>query len=203
MHITELVVRNFRNYTEAIFRPDSGFNILVGKNAQGKTSLLEAVYFLAMARSWRAGRDCEMIRWGADFASVSSKLIREKRNDIEIEATLSRSEKKHITINTIRQNRLADVVGQLNIVFISPRDAEIVRSDPSERRKFLNLEISQIQPQYCHLLVGYRRVLQQRNKLLKDLEKKNACDGLLSILDEQLVQFDPEYLREGWYLLKN
>ncbi len=189
MHITQLIVRNFRNYAEAIFCPDSSFNILVGKNAQGKTSLLEAIYLLAMARSWRAGRDCEMIRWDADFASVSGKVAREKRNDIEIEVLLSRSEKKHITINTIRQNRLADVVGQLNIVFISPRDAEIIRSEPSERRKFLNLEISQIQPQYCHLLVGYRRVLQQRNKLLKDLEKRNACDGLLSILNEQLVQY--------------
>lgn len=189
MYIDELTLRNFRNYTECLLHPSPGLNILVGRNAQGKTSLLEAVYLLAMAKSWRAGRDCEMIHWDAEMACVSAKLVREKRSNIEIEVLLSRSGKKRITINTIPQNRLADVIGQLNVVFISPRDEEIVTGEPSERRKFLNLEISQVQPQYCHLLIGYRRVLEQRNKLLKELEKRRMGDGVLKVLDEQLVDY--------------
>lgn len=194
MHISQLILRNFRNYSETSVAPAPGLNIFLGKNAQGKTSILEAIYVLATSRSWRASKDPELIGWDADEARVSAEVIREEQNDIEIEVILSRSEKKQVKVNTIRQTRLADFMGQLNVVLIEPHDGEIVRGDPSERRKFLNLEISQIQPQYCRLLVSYRKVLEQRNRLLKNLQGKHSTDGVLDVWNEQLAHYGSRIL---------
>jgi DNA replication and repair protein RecF len=194
MQLTCLSLQNFRNYEELCLSWDPGLNLILGKNGEGKTSLLEAIYLLATARSWKAGRDSEMIRWGADRSRVSGRVARERQNDVDIEIILSRSEKKHVAVNTIRQARLASFLGRVNVVLIEPHDTNVVRGEPSERRKFLNLEISQLQPQYCHLLVGYRRVLEQRNRLLKEMDRKYAGDGVLGVLDEQLVRYGSRIL---------
>ncbi|HUV05603.1 MAG TPA: DNA replication/repair protein RecF [Armatimonadota bacterium] len=194
MHIQTLHLQNFRNYGEASIVPGPGLNVALGRNAQGKTSLLEAIYLLATARSWRAGRDSELMRWGAEHTRVSAEVARDERNDVEIEVVLGKAEKKQVRVNTIRQTRLSDLMSQMNVVLIEPRDVEIVRGEPSERRKFLNLEISQIQPQYCHLLVNYRRVLEQRNRLLRELQVKRLGDGELRAWDEQLVAYGARIL---------
>ncbi len=189
MYIRSLSLQNFRCYTELTIRPGEGLNILAGKNAQGKSSILEAIYLLATARSWRAGKDTELIRWDADYAHVVGDIARAEQNDIDVEVFIGRAEKKQIKINTIRQTRLADLLGQVNALFIGPQDLEIVAGDPSERRKFLNLEISQLQPEYCHLLVNYKKVLDQRNKLLRDLAQRGLSDGVLDVLNEQLIMY--------------
>ena len=194
MRITQLNLYNFRNYAELSIAPGPGLNVLLGRNAQGKTSLLEAIYLIAIARSWRAGRDSELIHWGTEHARVSAEVAREQQNDIEIEVALSRSEKKRIAINTVRQTKLADLVGQANVLLIEPHDEEIVRGDPRARRRFLNLEISQVQPLYCHLLVSYRKVLEQRNRLLRDLQGRGARDGVLDAWDEQFVNYGSKIL---------
>lgn len=175
-------------------QPREGLNILAGKNAQGKSSILEAIYLLATARSWRAGKDQEMVRWEADYAHVKGEIVRREQNDIEVEVSIGRTEKKQVKINTIRQTRMADLLGQVKVLFIGPQDLETVAGEPSERRKFLNLEISQLQPQYCHLLVNYKKVLDQRNKLLRDLAQRRMCDGVLDVLDEQLVLYGSQLL---------
>lgn len=195
MHIQRLDLLNFRNYAELSITPDPGLNILLGKNAQGKTSVLEAVYFLAVARSWRAGRDSELIRWGTDASRIFSDVSRENRNDIEVEVILNRSEKKQITVNTIRQTRLSDLMGQVNVLLIEPHDGEIVRGDPGTRRKFLNLEISQVQPQYCHLFANYRKVLEQRNRLLRDMQGQNSNSGVLEVLNQQFISYASQILQ--------
>jgi len=189
MRISHLTLHNFRNFEELSFHPDVGLNILVGKNAQGKTSLIESIYMLASGRSWRANRDMELVRWGTEDGRISGDVEREDQNNLEVEITLSRTEKKQIKINTIRQTKLADFLGHVNVVLIEPHDVDIVRGDPGTRRKFLNLEISQIQPQYCHLLVSYRKVIEQRNHFLKGLERRHAGDGLLDVLNEQLIEY--------------
>lgn len=194
MRIRTLDLKNFRNYTEAYLEPDPSLNILLGKNAQGKTSLLEGIYILSTTKSWRAGKDTELIRWGADYAHVSAEVSRECTNDVEISITLSRSEKKVVKVNTIRQTRLAAVMGELNTILIEPHDVDIVRGEPCHRRRFLNMEISQIQPQYCHLLINYKRVLEQRNRLLKELQSRQSSDGVLDVLNEQLVTYGSRIL---------
>lgn len=194
MQIHSLSLQNFRCYAELAVLPGEGLNILAGKNAQGKSSILEAIYLLGTARSWRAGRDSEMIRWESDHAYVRGEIVRREQNDIEIEVSIGRVEKKQVRINTIRQTRMAEVLGQVNVLFIGPQDLEIVAGEPSERRKFLNLEISQIQPQYCHLLVNYRKVLDQRNRLLRDLAGLGTGDGVLEVLNEQLILYGSQIL---------
>jgi DNA replication and repair protein RecF len=166
----------------------------VGKNAQGKSSVLEAIYVAATTRSWRAGKDVELISWEADESRVSVEVEREEQNDIEIEVTLSRADKKHISINTVRQTRLSDVIGQAQVLLIEPEDGAIIRGEPGIRRRFLNLEISQIQPMYCHLLAGYRKVLEQRNRLLKDLHRMRPREGVLDVWNEQLVSYGSRIL---------
>lgn len=194
MHIRSLGLQNFRCYSELTLHPGEGLNILTGKNAQGKSSILEAIYLLATARSWRAGKDSELIQWDADFTRIVGDVARREQNDIEVEIIIGRVEKKQVRINTIRQTRLADVLGQVNALFIGPQDSEIIAGEPSERRRFLNLEISQLQPQYCHLLVSYKKVLDQRNRLLRDLAQRGRCDGVLDVLDEQLVLYGSQIL---------
>lgn len=194
MHIIRLTLHNFRNYADVSFCPDEGVNVLIGRNAQGKSSLLEAIYVAATSRSWRAGRDIEMIRWEADQARISLEVSRVEQNDIEIEVTLGRNEKKYLSVNTIRQTRLADLIGQVNVLLIEPEDGEIIRGEPSVRRRFLNLEISQVQPMYCHLLVNYRKILEQRNRLLKDMHRTRSRDGVLDVWNEQLVSYGSKIL---------
>lgn len=194
MHISHLSLVNFRNYESLSISPDPKMNVIFGKNAHGKTSILEAIYLFATSRSWKAGKDSEMVRWGAEHARVSAQVIRDEQNDVEVEVTLGRTEKKQVTINTIRQTKLADLMGQINVVLIEPYDVDIVRGEPSMRRKFLNLEISQIQPQYCHLMTNYRRVLDQRNRLLKEMQHSGSPDGVLDVLNEQLVNYGARIL---------
>ena len=194
MHIKKLILHNFRNYEDLSIEPDPGLNILLGKNAQGKTSFLEAIYLIALARSWRAGRDSELVRWESDQARVSAEIGRDEQNDISVGVILGRSEKKQISINTVRQTRLADLMGQVNVLLIEPHDVDIVRGEPSHRRRFMNLEISQVQPLYCHLLVNYRKVLEQRNRLLKDLQARGSRDGVMDVLNQQLVNYGSRIL---------
>jgi len=194
MRVTRLTLHNFRNYADLSIQPDSGLNVLVGKNAQGKSSVLEGIYVAATTRSWRAGKDSELIRWDAEQARITLDVAREAQNDIEIEVTLGRTDKKRVSINTVHQTRLSDVIGQAKVLLIEPEDGEIVRGEPSIRRRFLNLEISQIQPMYCHLLVSYRKVLEQRNRLLKDMHRVRSRGGVLDAWNEQLVSYGSRIL---------
>lgn len=194
MHIKRLTLHNFRNYAELALEPESGLNVLLGRNAQGKTSLLEAIYLIALARSWRAGRESELVKWESDRARVLAEVVREEQNDISVEVILGRAEKKQISINTVRQTRLADLMGQVNVLLIEPRDVDIIRGEPSHRRRFMNLEVSQVQPLYCHLLVNYRKVLEQRNRLLKDLQAKGTSNGVMEVLNEQLINYGSKIL---------
>jgi DNA replication and repair protein RecF len=178
-------------------------NVLIGKNAQGKTNVLEAIYMLATARSWRAGRDAELVRWGTSRGRILADVERDDQGDAEIEITLSTSEKKQIAVNTIRRTRLADFLGQVNVVLIEPFDVDIVRNDPSARRRFLNLEISQIQPEYCHLMVKYRKVLEQRNGYLKDIIRRHTSDGLIDVLNEQLVIYGSRIIERRLAFIRN
>ncbi|MHB1001033.1 MAG: DNA replication/repair protein RecF [Armatimonadota bacterium] len=189
MYISHINLCDFRNYREVSLNPDPGLNIFLGKNAQGKTTILEAIYMLAIARSWKAGKDSELIRWESERARVSAEVIRREQNDVDIDIVISRTEKKLVKVNTIRQTRLADLMGQVNVVLIEPHDVEIVRTDPSRRRKFLDMEISQIQPQYCHLLGSYRKVLDQRNKLLKDMQHHRVGGSVLGVWTDQLISY--------------
>ncbi len=148
MNIGLLSLTNFRNYEKVEFRPSEGLNVLFGLNAQGKSALLEAVYLLATSKSHRTSKDMDLIRLGETTARVYAEVNRRASNDITLEVILDRAEKKIIKINTVRHPKIGDIAGQLNAVIFSSADIDMVRGEPSLRRRFLNLEIAQISPRY-------------------------------------------------------
>jgi DNA replication and repair protein RecF len=189
MRVTEIHLTNFRNYTNQRIEPGPMMNIIVGPNAQGKSNLLEAVYALTTTKSHRTNRDADLIRVDTDACRIACDLVRETQNDTTLEMILSRSEKKAVKINTVKHSKIADMIGQLNSVIFSAEDLAMIKGDPSERRRFLNLEVSQLSGQYIYALGSYKRALEQRNALLKMLKTVGGSADTLSIWDEQLVTF--------------
>lgn len=189
MRVTEIHLTNFRNYTEQKLEPGPMMNIIVGPNAQGKSNLLEALYTLTTTKSHRTNRDADLIKMDSDACRMACDLVREKQNDITLEIVLSRSEKKSVKINTVKHSKIADMIGQLNSVIFSAEDLDMIKGDPSERRRFLNLEVSQLSGQYVYALGSYKRALEQRNALLKTLKTMGGSAETLSIWDEQLIAF--------------
>ncbi|MCC6441834.1 MAG: DNA replication/repair protein RecF [Armatimonadetes bacterium] len=188
MYIERLVFRDFRNYEMLDFYPGKGLNILVGDNAQGKSNLLEGIYILATTKSLRASREQELIRVGQEYGTVAAEVVREKREDVSVEV-IFRPPQKGIRINTVRRQRVSDLVGEVNTVFFGLEDIDIIRGEPALRRRFLNLEISQISPQYCYQLACYKRVVEQRNRLLRDLRESRDNPASLAPWDEQLTLY--------------
>ena len=191
MQVTSLELENFRNYGSLHIDPGAGLNIFVGRNAQGKSNLLESLYILATSKSTRAAKDVELIRFEQTGARVRADVARDKSIDIEIELALSQTEKKSARINGVRHTRLAEVIGQVNAVLFDSGDLEIIRGEPSVRRRFLDIEIAQTSPRYVHALGAFRKALEQRNRLLRDLRDSRAgADARASLpaWNAQLVQ---------------
>lgn len=185
---------NFRNYASFDVTFSEGFNILVGMNAQGKSGILEAVYMLATSKSHRTSRDMDMIRLGEPFARVVGDIKRTARNDCVLEMILSRSEKKSVKVDGVRHERIADIIGQLNAVVFSNSDIDMIKGEPSLRRRFLNLEISQTAPKYAYSLARYKRVLDQRNNLLKEIKFGSGRGNGLDEWELQLAQYGAEII---------
>jgi DNA replication and repair protein RecF len=204
MILRHLSLQQFRSYESLRQEFSPSLNILVGANAQGKTNLLEAVYLLATSKSMRGNRDVELIRWDAPASVVSGEVLREKANDIQIEVALSRTEKKSLVVNTVRVTRAMEFVGQLKAVSFSSSDLEVVRGEPSRRRRFLDLEISQLSPSYCHALACYRKVVEQRNRLLKlarDRTLRGTVEDTLDAWTEQLVSYGSRLVERRQHFL--
>lgn len=193
MRLLELFLTNFRNYESLHLQPDAGLNLITGENAQGKTNLLEAIYLLATGRSLRAGRDEELIRWGAEEATVRAHIQRERLLDVRVEVTLSRSQPRVVKVDG-QTYRAATALGQFNVVLFSAMDLEVVRGQPADRRRYLDVEIGMLSPAYARALAGYRRALEQRNRLLKAIREGGgvitpSTIELLEAWDEQLVRY--------------
>lgn len=186
MHIKKLHLKNYRNYEVLEITLNEELNVIIGDNAQGKTNLLEAIYLLAFARSYRTTKDDELIRWGNDFAKVNGEIVKENQH-LPLEIILSKRG-KIARLNHLEQQRLSDYIGSLNVVMFAPEDLEIVKGSPQIRRRFLDMELGQIQPSYVYHLGQYQKILRQRNHLLKKLQKGNEQDlTFLEILTEQLI----------------
>ncbi|GAX88720.1 DNA replication/repair protein RecF [Effusibacillus lacus] len=195
MILQSLELKDFRNYESLSLQLSPQVTIFVGQNAQGKTNVLESILMLALAKSHRAGRDSEMIRWGADFASVSGVVERNQRNyslDLKI---LPRGKK--VRVNGLEKRKMSDFIGHLNVVLFAPEDLMLVKGAPQARRRFLDMELGQMSPQYLYNLAQYQKVLQQRNNILKDSERMDAgLVGTLSVWDEQLVEYGAKIIRK-------
>ena len=188
MYLEELDLRNFRNYQTVAVKFSPQINVLIGKNAQGKTNLLEAIYVLAMARSHRTNNERELISFKQKEAYLSGRVMR-KLGSLPLEISLNRKGKK-AKVNHLEQARLSQYIGNLNVILFAPEDLSLVKGSPAIRRRFIDMEFGQIDPRYLYNLTRYRTILKQRNNYLKQLQQKKATDTLyLEVLSEQLAQF--------------
>lgn len=185
MWLKNLSIKQFRNYhnIEIDFNPK--LNVFVGRNAQGKTNLLESIYFLALTRSHRTKTDKNLIQFEEEQLQVSG-ILQKKTASIPLEIDLT--QKGRITkVNYLKQARLSDYIGHMNVVLFAPEDLQLVKGAPAIRRKFIDIELGQIKPIYLSDLSSYNHVLKQRNTYLKSTQ--NIDETFLSVLDDQLVEY--------------
>ena len=185
MWLKNLSIKQFRNYqdTEIEFNPK--LNVFVGRNAQGKTNLLESIYFLALTRSHRTKTDKNLIQFEEKQLQVSG-ILQKRTATIPLEIDLT--PKGRITkVNHLKQARLSDYIGHMNVVLFAPEDLQLVKGAPAIRRKFIDMELGQIKPIYLSDLSSYNHVLKQRNTYLKSAN--HIDETFLSVLDDQLVDY--------------
>ena len=169
MRLTELHLRNFRNYEALDYMPAPHLNILVGENAAGKTNILESIFYAALGKSHRTSRDAELIRFEEGYASVKLSLDT-TAGTRTIDIGLAKNEKKRLLVDGRRLERSGELMGCLNVVLFAPEDLTLVKEGPAERRRFMNMALSQQYPGYYYLLQAYNAALKQRNALLKSDE---------------------------------
>lgn len=187
MIIKSIELKNFRNYEDLNISFDKGTNILYGDNAQGKTNILEAAYMSGTTKSHKGSRDKEMIRFGKTESHLRTVVVR-KEKEYQIDMHLKQNRSKGIAINQMPIKRAAELFGILNIVFFSPEDLNIIKNGPSERRRFLDSELCQLDKIYLSDLTSYNKILVQRNKLLKDMIYRPDLGDTLSVWNMQLVE---------------
>lgn len=185
MLIRELKLLNFRNYRTLNLSFTPHVNIFVGLNAQGKTNILEAVYLLAMGRSFRAAKDSDMITHDQEHSLVSGQVTTEATHTLEL--ILRRNGPKQFRFNK-KELPHSRFVGVFNVVLFTPDDLYLIKGSPAERRRFLDWEISQVNAGYRSMLLDYYKVLQHRNSLLKTIAFENQDPRMLEVWNQQLVE---------------
>ncbi len=196
MIIEALELKNYRNYKELEIEFDSGKNILYGDNAQGKTNILEALYLCSTTKSHRGSKDKDIINFDENEAHIKLKVV---KNEVpyRIDIHLKKSKSKGIAINGIPIKKASELFGIVNVIFFSPEDLSIIKNGPAERRRFIDMELCQIDKVYFHNLVNYNKIVGQRNKLLKDLSfhfDKSLYDTL-DIWDMQLSDYGNKIIK--------
>ena len=186
MVIERLELKDFRNYEKLDINFDRYTNIIYGDNAQGKTNILEAIFLGATTKSHKQSKDKDIIRFGSDESHIRIEL---KKNEIpyKLDMHLRKNRSKGIAVNGVPIKKAAELLGILNIVFFSPEDLSIIKNGPSERRRFIDLELCQLDPYYLHNLSVYNKTVNQRNRLLKDMKDMSGINEMLDVYDEQLL----------------
>ena len=188
MIIKNCALYNFRNYEKQEIEFHRGTNLFYGENAQGKTNILEAVYLCGTTKSHRGSKDREMIRFGSEEAHIQMNA---EKNDIpfRVDMHLKKNASKGIAVNRVPIKKASELLGMTKFVFFSPEDLNIIKNGPSGRRRFMDMELSQLNALYLHHLTMYNRTLMQRNKLLKDMGFHTDYAGTLDLWDEQLLRY--------------
>ena len=188
MVIKSIELADYRNYESLTMQFDKGTNILYGDNAQGKTNILEAIFVAATTKSHRGSKDREIINFDKEEAHIRTYLEKEGV-ETRVDMHLRKSKSKGIAIDGQKIKKAADLLGLCNVVFFSPEDLGIIKNGPSERRRFVDMELCQLDSFYLYNLNHYNKIINQRNKLLKDMYMNPDLKETLSIWDMQLVSF--------------
>jgi recF protein len=187
MIIKSIELDNFRNYKSLKLDFDEGTNIFYGDNAQGKTNILESIYVCGTTKSHKGSKDREFIKFFEEQSHIRMKVV---KSDIsyKIDMHLKKRKTKGIAINGIPIRKASELFGVINLIFFSPEDLNIIKNGPSERRRFIDSELCQLDKVYLYNLANYNKILNQRNKLLKDMHFHSDYKDTLDIWDEQLIQ---------------
>ncbi len=188
MIIKSLELMNFRNYEFLDLKFSEGTNILYGDNAQGKTNVLEAIYLSATTKSHKGSKDRDIVKFDSEEAHIRTYLEKQEI-EYKVDVHLRKNKSKGIAIDGQKIKKAADLLGLLNVVFFSPEDLSIIKNGPAERRRFVDMELCQLDNFYIYNLNHYNKIVNQRNKLLKDMYFKPELKETLNIWDSQLVSF--------------
>ena len=194
MIIKSIELQNFRNYEDLNILFDEGTNIFYGDNAQGKTNILEAAYLSGTTKSHKCSKDKEMIRFGEQESHIRTVVVK-KDKEYQIDMHLKNNRSKGIAINKVPIKKASELFGILNMVFFSPEDLNIIKNGPAERRRFLDSELCQLDKIYLSDLTTYNKILNQRNKLLKDMVYRPDLKDTLPVWDMQLVETGRKIIR--------
>lgn len=204
MIVKTLELKDYRNYIDLNINFSDGINILYGENAQGKTNILEAIYLCGTTKSHRGSKDKDIIRFEQEEAHVRA-LIEKKKIPHRIDLHLKKSKSKGAAIDGIAVRKQSELFGMLNLVLFSPEDLYIIKNGPAERRRFIDMELCQLDRIYMSNLSNYNKVLQHRNNLLKQLATDRTLSDTLQVWDEKLIEYGIKVIegREGFILKLN
>lgn len=186
MYIKSVKLKNFRNYSDLDISFSENVNVIYGENAQGKTNILEAIFLCASGRSHRTSRDMDLVRINGNNYYIKIDYKREVEEKT-LEIIFDKEGKKKIRINEIPVRKLGDLIGNINAVMFSPEDLMIIKEGPSERRRFIDITLSQIKPTYFYDLQQYAKILLQRNNLLKEIRINPRLSDTLDVWNEHLI----------------
>jgi DNA replication and repair protein RecF len=192
MRIQRLELHNFRNYRQLVLPFNKQMIVFLGNNAQGKTNLLESIYMSAMGKSHRANQDTDLIQW-KEPAGIIRLDFESRQMAHQIEISITPSEKR-IKKDGKMISKRSELFGHLAMVLFTPDDLSLIKGEPSLRRRFLDLEISQTRPVYLHALQRYYRALKQRNISIRNVLAKKAGLDLVHAWDDQLVEFGSQIM---------
>lgn len=201
MYIENIKLLNYRNYSQLNLSFHPKINIIIGPNAQGKTNIIEAIYYLGIGKSHRTNKDREVINWDSENSYIKGSIVHNNGKRI-LEIGLSKNKKKIIKNNGVVLEKMGELLGKANIVLFSPEDLKLIKEGPIERRNFLDREISNIKPQYYYGIIKYNKILAQRNYLLKNRVKQPSLEDTISLWDEQLVEVGSRIIHSRIYFLK-
>lgn len=183
MFIKNIKVENFRNYENEVIEFNKNINIIYGNNAQGKTNILEAIFFSALGKSFRTSKEKQVIMKEKDFFKIHTEF---QKKDREGTVDLFLGNDKSISVNGVKLNKLSELLGNINIVIFSPEDINLLKDESAVRRKFLDMMISQLRKNYIYNLNNYKKNLEQKNNYLKS---RNISDAMLDVYDEKLAEY--------------
>lgn len=197
LNILELQLKNFRNYENQTFIFNKGLNVIYGENAGGKTNLVESIYYAGLGKSPRTSRDKELVKWQEEYAYIKV-CVEKKYRKHTIEIYIDSQGKKRILIDRLPATKISALIGVINVVYFSPDEMDIIKESPIERRRFLDISLSQQKKQYFTALVRYNKILAQRNKLLKDNLSADKIKETLPIWDAQLAKTGAYIIKERY-----
>ena len=203
MYINKIKLNNFRNYDEQEIELEPNINIFYGDNAQGKTNIIESIFISSIGKSFRTNKENELIKFNKDFSSI---YIEYEKSDRQGNIRINISNKKEIFINGVKIKKLSELLGKINTVIFTPDDINILKDGPQKRRRFLDIMISQLRPNYIHILNMYNKTIEQRNNYLKQIKIENKPEEMLEIWDEKLAEYGVkiyEYRNEFIEKIKN